>query len=182
MPGTAVSRDIEIADPCVPRSIPIDASSIPAVTIRDATEVEAEALTELAMLSKAHWGYDDRFMERCRDELHVTGQKITADSFVFRIVVHQERLIGFYALKWIEGSSASLEALFVEPDCIGRGHGRRLVSDARKYARARGVSEILIEGDPHADGFYRAVGAVRIGRRPSGSIPGRWLPLYRLVT
>ena len=28
-----------------------------------------------------------------------------------------------------------------------------------------------------AEGFYRAMGGQRIGRQPSASIPGRWLPL-----
>lgn len=160
----------------------IENSSIPAVTVRDATEDEAETLTELAMRSKAHWGYDDHFMEQCRNELTVSAKKILAENFIYRVAVLQGRLVAFYAIEWLEGNNASLEALFVEPDCIGRGHGRRLVGDAGKIARARGVSEILIEGDPHADGFYRGVGAARIGSRPSGSIPGRWLPLYRLVT
>lgn len=182
MPGITVSRETESDEPHALMSSSVENLSVPAVTIRDATEDEAESLTELAMRSKAHWGYDDRFMAMCRMELTVSPKKLRADSFVFRVAVREERLVGFHALEWIEGNAASLEALFVEPDCIGAGHGRRLVSDAIRIARARGVGEILIEGDPHADGFYRGVGAARIGRRPSGSIPGRWLPLYRLVT
>lgn len=182
VPKTAVSRNTEIDDPHAPRHSSIDPASNPALTIRDAAEVDAEAMTELAIRSKAYWGYDDQFMAQCREELTVSPKKIRADNFVYRVAEQQDRLAGFYALEWIDGDRASLEALFVEPNRIRSGHGRRLVGDAIGLARASGVSEILIEGDPHADGFYRGVGAVRIGRRPSGSIPGRWLPLYRLVT
>ena len=32
-----------------------------------------------------------------------------------------------------------------------------------------------------AEGFYRAMGGQRIGRKPSASIPGRWLPLFRIA-
>ena len=39
---------------------------------------------------------------------------------------------------------------------------------------------MLIHGDPHADAFYRAMGARKIGTRPSESIPGRELPLYNI--
>jgi hypothetical protein len=37
--------------------------------IRPAQADEVEALTALALRSKAHWGYDDAFMEACRAEL-----------------------------------------------------------------------------------------------------------------
>ena len=37
----------------------------------------------------------------------------------------------------------------------------------------------LFESDPFAEGFYRAMGAVRVGDVPSGSIPHRNLPVLR---
>ncbi len=39
---------------------------------------------------------------------------------------------------------------------------------------------MLIQGDPHADGFYLAMGARKIGTRSSESVPGRELPLYKV--
>ena len=39
---------------------------------------------------------------------------------------------------------------------------------------------MLIQGDPHAEGFYRSIGARRIGTRLSESIPGRELPLFSI--
>lgn len=162
---------------------PANAGSIRfAVKIRAAKQDEAGLLTELAMRSKAHWGYDATFMARCREELTVTGEKIRLARYDYRVCVEQDRVVGFHALEWLDNDRASLEALFVEPGDIGKGFGKQLISDAKKRARAHGAGEILIEGDPHADGFYRGVGALKIGRRPSGSIAGRWLPLYSLVT
>jgi hypothetical protein len=41
------------------------------VEIRKARPDEAGELTELALRSKAHWGYDEAFMASCREELTV---------------------------------------------------------------------------------------------------------------
>jgi len=40
---------------------------------------------------------------------------------------------------------------------------------------------LTIQGDPHAEGFYLAVGALPAGKRDSASIPGRELPVYTIT-
>ncbi|WP_067619878.1 hypothetical protein [Alicyclobacillus acidiphilus] len=76
--------------------------------VRSADPSEAPVLTDIAFRSKAVWGYDDHFMEQCRDEL-------------------------------------------------------------------------TIRPDPNAEPFYLAMGAQRVGEVPSGSIPGRMLPLLQYL-
>ena len=71
---------------------------------------------------------------------------------------------------------AELDACFVEPSAIGSGVGRALWEKAEALARAGGAVEIGLDSDPFAEGFYKAMGAVRVGEAPSGSIPGRVLP------
>ena len=71
--------------------------------------------------------------------------------------------------------------LFVEPDRMGRGVGARLVQWCIDTARAGGGTVLRIEADPQAAPFYEHFGAVRIGEAPSGSIPGRCLPLLELA-
>lgn len=149
--------------------------------IRPAEPHEHQQLSELALRSKAYWGYSPAFMTACRVELSVS----TAD------IVHPDRscwlaeiggeLVGYYALERLSSTEYELEALFVEPDFIGRGVGRQLIDHAKAIAQARGAKSILIQGDPHAARFYEAVGAIRIGERESGSIPGRFLPEFRLT-
>jgi hypothetical protein len=49
-------------------------------------------------------------------------------------------------------------------------------------AEAAGDGEYLVaQADPHAEGFYRAVGGEPIGSRESAKIPGRYLPLFKLL-
>jgi hypothetical protein len=40
---------------------------------------------------------------------------------------------------------------------------------------------MILQSDPHAEGFYLAMGAQRIGQSESTVTPGRMLPLLRLV-
>jgi hypothetical protein len=60
---------------------------------------------------------------------------------------------------------------------MGTGIGRMLWQDCLGAAARIGLSEIRIESDPFAEGFYRAMGATRVGDVPSQSIPDRTLPL-----
>lgn len=64
---------------------------------------------------------------------------------------------------------AALGLLFVEPSAIGRGVGRLLYRDALRRAVDLGVRRLVIDSDPHAAGFYRAMGAVAVAAPGTGS-------------
>ncbi|WP_206442667.1 GNAT family N-acetyltransferase, partial [Streptomyces boncukensis] len=61
--------------------------------------------------------------------------------------------------------------LFVEPARIGRGTGRSLYAYVLRTAREAGFARLVIEADPHAEPFYRALGARPLGARPLGARP-----------
>ena len=144
--------------------------------IRPATAQDARALTDLALRSKAHWGYDAEFLELCREDLTVTDAHIATRDL--GVAVDGGRVLGFFML----GDSGDvLDMLFVEPGAIGRGVGRMLLAEAVRVARGRGIRALLIDSDPFAEGFYLAAGARRIGEVASQSIPGRTLPQLELL-
>ena len=43
-----------------------------------------------------------------------------------------------------------------------------------------GIQTITIQGDPNAEAFYESIGACSAGYRESASIPGRFLPVFKL--
>ena len=149
-----------------------------AVLIRAARADEADLLGALALRAKAHWGYDAAILAAYRDELTVTPEGIAAHTF--RVATTDARPCGFYQLR-VAGTTARLNDLWVEPGVIGQGIGRALWEDAVFIARGRGCHEVLVQSDPHAEGFYRAMGAVRIGTQPSTILLGVALPLLRLA-
>ncbi len=148
------------------------------LTLRPARADEAATLSELALRSKAHWGYDDEFLEACRAELTVVRESIVAGDVTVAEVA--EVVAGFSSLA-DEPPVRELEALFVEPAFIGRGVGAALFEAFRVAAIEAGVARLRIDADPNALGFYERQGAVIVGEQPSGSIPGRTLPVLELA-
>jgi GNAT superfamily N-acetyltransferase len=148
------------------------------VQIRRARFEEASELTALAFRSKASWGYDEAFLDASRPDLTV-GEELVRSGRVF-VAELDDGIAGFASLV---GDPPRLELahLFVEPESIGRGVGRKLFEHVAAEARRRGAIELVVESDPNAEGFYRAMGAERIGTAPSIVNPGRHLPLLRVV-
>jgi GNAT superfamily N-acetyltransferase len=153
-------------------------TTTPNISLRAARSDEATALTELCLRSKAHWGYDEAFITACRAELTV-APAIIAGPFFHIATVDGERAgvaeIGSEDGVWC------LEKLFVDPRFMGLGLGRQLLDWAAKTAAAHGAASLEIAADPDAVPFYEHHGARRIGEEPSGSIPGRMLPLLELT-
>jgi N-acetylglutamate synthase-like GNAT family acetyltransferase len=148
-----------------------------AATIRRARPEEANALSDLSFRSKAHWGYDATFMEACRDDLTITPAEISDQPMYVLEKCHL--LIGFYGLRRLDAEEALLHSLFVEPSAIGYGYGKRLWLHAVETARRLGFHSLALHSEPHAEGFYQAMGTVRVGDVLSTVAPGRLLPLMR---
>ena len=149
----------------------------PDLCIRPARAGEAGELSALAMRSKAYWGYDDTFLRAVRPMLTFTEADLAAAA----VFVLQEAggAAGMYRLTG-RPPEGELEALWLDPHLIGRGVGRRLFQHALRTACGLGFAALTIESDPHAEGFYRAMGARRIGERAAPS--GRTLPVLRVAT
>jgi GNAT superfamily N-acetyltransferase len=137
----------------------------------------ADALTRIAHAAKRHWGYPEKWITLWRDDLTLTPDFISNNA-VFE-AKRGEELIGFYALTF-EDEKAELEHLWVRPDHIGQGAGRRLFEHAVSRAASMKAVVIEIASDPNAEGFYLKMGARRIGEIVS-TIEGSRRALPRLV-
>jgi ribosomal protein S18 acetylase RimI-like enzyme len=144
------------------------------VVFRDARDSEAGLLGEVALRSKGHWGYGEDFLEACRAELEFHPEDVAARRIV--VADSPTGVVGFYSIDG-QPPSGELGNLWVVPERIGTGLGRKLWQHAVAAAGKAGYTSLRIEADPNAVGFYRAMGAEQIGEVPSGSMPGRVLPL-----
>lgn len=131
-------------------------------------------LSELAMRSKAYWGYDNTFMEGCRKELTLTDSEIS-DSLTY-VLEGGTGMLGFYRLK-VTGSIGELMDLFLEPSVIKKGYGRMMWEHIVISAQNAALTSIRLDADPHAEGFYKKMGCRTVGLTLSQSFPGRTLPL-----
>ncbi|MBP8311045.1 MAG: GNAT family N-acetyltransferase [Burkholderiaceae bacterium] len=152
----------------------------PRVRLRAALAGQAALLTDIAMRSKGHWGYSPTDLARWREELTLAPATIVAcPTWVAWI---DESAVGFYQLQtgatqWV------LEHLWVHPDGMRRGIGRALLRHAVRLAAEQGAHALAIDADPHAEPFYLACGACRVGAlaAPIDGYPDRVRPQLLLA-
>jgi GNAT superfamily N-acetyltransferase len=143
------------------------------LVVRQARLEELPDLSQLCLRSKAVWGYDEPFLEACRNELTLRSQDLMASRVA--VAVSDNAVAGVVQIKVVAGD-ADLLKLFIEPHKLRKGIGTVLFSWAVREAQSQGATRLFIEADPDAAPFYRGLGAYDVGVAPSQSIPGRLLP------
>jgi GNAT superfamily N-acetyltransferase len=136
----------------------------------------AGLLTALAHAAKGHWGYGEELLALWREDLTFTPDYITQRPVYAARAA--DRIVRVHALGG-SGAEQELEHLWVHPEFHGRGIGRALLDHACDTARSVGGQHLKIVSDPHAEGFYRRMGARRVGEVPSRP-EARRFPLLRL--
>jgi GNAT superfamily N-acetyltransferase len=132
-------------------------------SIRRALPEEANALTQIAVDAKRHWGYPEHWIKHWEADLTISSDFIR-DNPVY-VAEQAGEVRGFYALR-VSGKKAELEHMWVAPGSIGTGIGKELFLDAMDRAATLEVREIAISADPNAARFYERMGASQI-REPS---------------
>jgi GNAT superfamily N-acetyltransferase len=145
--------------------------------IRKASTEDATTLTKIAHDAKRHWGYPEHWINHWQDDLTISPAFIAGNE-VF-VAESEGDLLGFYALI-IRKEKAELDHMWVVPAHIGTGVGKELFLHAMQRAARENVSEVEILSDPNAEGFYRKMGAHRIGEAVS-EIDGQPRTLPRLI-
>ena len=146
-------------------------------SIRKARPRDCADLTRIAHLAKRVWGYPETLIRLWRPGLTVT-QEFVARHPVY-CAVRGGEVVGFYALS-DAGATPELEHMWVLPRHMGTGVGRLLFAHLRKRLAVAGATRLRIVSDPNAEGFYRRMGARRIGKEASHPA-GRFLPVLVLA-
>jgi len=149
--------------------------------IRHAIADDAPLLTVIATQAKGYWGYATEQLVAWRSQLTITAERIaTSPVYVCEL---DANLIGFYSFA-ISAAGWELDNLWVHPAYVRQGIGRALLQHAAKIAASDGIDRIAIDADPHAEAFYLACGAHRVGAvaAPIAADPQRQRPQLALPT
>jgi len=145
------------------------------VMIRRAVPQELEALVQLWLRSVAA---THTFLQPGEIEalLPAVREQALPALNLWVVAAGDGRILGFVGL-----AGNSVEALFIEPDAMRRGHGRRLLDLARRLqgAQRTPLRTDVNEQNPQAVKFYEACGFKVIGRSPVDGA-GRPYPLLHL--
>ncbi|HKJ62478.1 MAG TPA: GNAT family N-acetyltransferase [Hyphomicrobiales bacterium] len=145
--------------------------------MRKAKAEDIDELNALCFRSKAVWGYDDAFMEACREELSLDQAEIETTEIA--VIEADGKIVGMAQIEF-DAEDVDLKRIFVDPAVLKSGLGSRLFAWAVETARGQGGMVMGVDADPFVAPFYRKMGMRDIGRSPSGSIPGRFLPRLAL--
>lgn len=148
------------------------------IEILPAEGTDARRLSEIAFAAKGYWDYPAEWLNEWRPQLTFSEDDVANGTF-FKLNA-DGNICGFYVLADVDGKMW-LEHLWLDPDSIGKGFGRKLFEHSMQTARDLGASSVNIESDPNAEGFYAAMGAVRIGESRSTILGSeRSLPLLEI--
>jgi GNAT superfamily N-acetyltransferase len=128
--------------------------------IERANPEDAPVLTEIALASKAYWGYPQRLLDLWQVTLTVYPETIRNQQVY--LIRQSGAPIAFYALIG-HPPALDLDQLWVLPEWIGKGLGRELVEHALQSAALLGAARVDVQSEPHAEGFYLHMGARRVG-------------------
>lgn len=156
----------------------IDVSETSPLHIRPARIEEWQLLTDICFRAKAYWGYPSEYMELWRDLMIVTPERINHDHYF--VAEEAGLVLGYVALRRIDEERVELDDLFIAPEAIGRGIGRKLWAHGLCVAREFGFRLMEWDADPFAEPFYRHMGAEGIGFTQSALLSERILPRMRI--
>jgi len=117
-------------------------------------------LTEIAHAAKRYWGYSENWIEHWKDDLTITPDFIANNEMY--VAVAGEEIAGCCALV-LSDTQAELEHMWIRPEHMGNGVGRALFQQIVKRAAQLGATGLELSSDPNAEGFYKRMGATRVG-------------------
>ena len=95
---------------------------------------DATKLTEIALASKAYWGYTSEQIESWREDLTVTSEMF--EKWHIYKFVSDNKIEGFHILNLEKPDElCELKFLFISPDFIGKKVGSSLLKHAFQLAK-----------------------------------------------
>jgi ribosomal protein S18 acetylase RimI-like enzyme len=146
--------------------------------IRPVIPGEAAVLSQIAFAAKAHWGYPEGWLKIWKPQLTFSPEYFEQNESW--VAEDDGNPLAFYTLQEKDGN-AWIGNLWVSPEFIGKGVGKKLFLHARELCRQRGYKTLQLEADPNAAGFYRKMGMHQIGEQHS-EVDGqpRLLPIMEM--
>jgi streptomycin 6-kinase len=144
---------------------------------QDAFVDDLPQINALMRLSKAHWGYDENFMNTFMEKFGMDAGYIKKNT-VKLLSIHG-KTTGFYGFSVHPDGSLELDHFFLHPEYIGKGMGRMLWNASCNTARELGATHFVLWCDPNAESFYLRMGCEKIGEKKSPMMSDRYPAVMR---
>lgn len=135
-------------------------------------------LSDIAFKGKSYWDYTSEQLNSWKEDLTIT-QEYLSKYDVYKLV-DKNSIIGFFSLIKIDKNTVKVDCLFMYPEFIGNGNGRRLINSVIELATTMSVNRIILDSDPNAQKFYEHFGFIKYAEIET-SIKNRFLPQMELI-
>jgi GNAT superfamily N-acetyltransferase len=128
-------------------------------------------INDLIVRSKSSaWTWPAGYLERALP-LHKIEPSYLRSNHCFELLDVNDQLAAFLAVA-IHDARVVLDNLWVRPDLIGKGVGRRACEHVCQLAHEYGWTDVWVIPDPPAVGFYKKMGFADTGERVPSRVPG----------
>jgi putative acetyltransferase len=132
------------------------------IDIRRSTLASPEAVRLIAALNAE---LKAMFPEPGATHFSLTSAQVDAGDGGFLVAYLDDAAVGCGAVRRLEGATAELKRMYVDPVVRGQGIGRALVEALEREARLLGMTKVVLETGTRlapAIGLYEAMGYARI--------------------
>ena len=149
--------------------------------LRPARSTDLPRMNELALESKAVWGYEREQLDAWKADLETKPE--TIDTWPTVVAERDGTILGFAQLDPSQ-EPWELVSLWIDQQHMRKGIGRALLCRAQGIAASAKQQQIAIDSDPNALAFYVACGAVVVALEaaPINGQPERARPQLLLPT
>jgi GNAT superfamily N-acetyltransferase len=150
------------------------------IELRRAIPIDSIVITNITIAAKRHWNYPEKWIQHWLSALTISPDYIEENEVWMAVV--DDTPAAYYSFKQEDGD-LWLDNLFVLPEYMGQGIGRKLFQHALEGSRIRGASILKIEADPNAQSFYEKMGARKVGEQHHPEMDGqpRILPVMEII-
>ena len=140
------------------------------VRIIPAREKSLARINDLIVRSKSYWNWPTDYLKQALP-LHEIDFSYLRSNQCFELLDVTDQLAAFLAVA-ISDTRVVLDNLWVRPDLIGKGVGRRACEHVFRLASEHHWTELWVVPDHPAIGFYEKMGFSDTGERVPSRVPG----------
>jgi GNAT superfamily N-acetyltransferase len=144
---------------------------------RPATAGDLAGIEAVFRAAAMVWAEDRPFLEANPDAIVPPVDLVNRGQV--RIAVESGQVVAFSSWVVLNESAWEVDDLFVRPDLMRHGIGRRLVEEMAEAATSVGCVRLEVTANPQALGFYEKLGFVALGLVPTRFRPG--VRMHRLL-
>src|SRR5438093_5395228 len=135
-----------------------------------AREESLARINDLIVHSKAYWSWPADYLRKALPRHKIEPSYLLSNQ-CFEVLDENDQLAAFLAVA-ISDARVVLDNLWVRPDLIGKGVGRRACDHVFRLAREYDWTELWVIPDAPAEGFYKKMGFSDTGERVPSRVPG----------